>query len=99
MMVEKIWKYIDVIELNFSCPNQHGVDGIQKSRQLLEAIIKKAKEANEQMALKFKKEKKAILIKIGPLRPDETYPENPNDDLSEEELRMIVETCVSCSVD
>ncbi len=38
-------------------------------------------------------------MKIGPLRPDADYPENPNDDLSEEELEMIVETCVNCSVD
>lgn len=99
MMVEKIWEYVDVIELNFSCPNQHGVDGIQKSQKLLEAIIKKAQEANERMAIKSWRTKKQILVKIGPLRPDADYPENPNDDLSEEELEMIVETCVNCSVD
>jgi dihydroorotate dehydrogenase len=64
-MVEKIWPYIDVIELNFSCPNQHGVsDGIQKSQKLLKAIIKKAQETNERMAQKSGKVKKPILVKI-----------------------------------
>jgi dihydroorotate dehydrogenase len=51
MMVEKIWPYVDVIELNFSCPNQHGVaDGIQKSERLLGDIIQAAQISNENMA-------------------------------------------------
>lgn len=52
-MVEKLFPYTQLFELNFSCPNQAGADAAQKSTKLLRSIIKKAKEANERKALEL----------------------------------------------
>jgi dihydroorotate dehydrogenase len=97
-MVELLYEYADVIELNFSCPNQAGVDGMQKSAWLLKQIIQTVQKKNEEMAIKTGKDKLPIIVKIWPIQPN---PENPiaNDDLSEDEVKMITLICSELWVD
>ena len=99
MMTEKIFPYVDVIELNFSCPNQSGVTGIQKSAELLERLIRAAQQANERTALARGETRKPILVKIGPIRSQYLGNGKESNDLTPEEIQMIVEVCDRLGVD
>lgn len=91
MMIRKLFDFVDVFELNFSCPNQAGVSEMQSNRELLKAIIKAAQKANEETArAQPDREKKPIVVKVGPMG---------SGDLSEETLKMIVEVCSELGVD
>ena len=94
-MVEKLFPYTQLFELNFSCPNQAGADAAQKSTKLLRSIIKKAKEANEKKALELWEEPRKLVVKIGPMVIGDENPE----DLSPEQVTAMAEICDEEGID
>ena len=97
MIIQKLYPYADVRELNASCPNQKWVTYIQKGWWLKE-MIQSSQLANEKMALAHRVAKKPIVVKIWPLT---SYPEDheKQQDLTIEDLEHIVDVCITCKVD
>lgn len=94
-MIEKLFPYTWVFELNFSCPNQKWADAAQKSTDLLRKIIKSAKAANERKAKELWQEPKKLFVKIWPMIIGD---ENP-DDLSPDQIEAIADVCDEEKID
>lgn len=91
-MIEKLFPYIDVFELNISCPNQQGVCDLQSNGQQLNKLLGTIQDKNKELAYISKKEKKPIIVKISPITDYEGQPEKIKD-ITLSQLKDIVDIC------